>query len=158
MAIGLNGSLQNKTPYADNYYYCQPNSSTPWQSVLDAHNGIESAYRGQGKTFLVMTGGEPKEYWYKGGTELQHLVPKDANLGNILTYTREGLIAATGITATMVKISDAGDKNMAVYDKYDTTSTTSENIIRDAGGRRYRLYNVYQIIEILASKISLLPE
>jgi hypothetical protein len=71
MAIDHQASFRNRSPYPNDYYYCQPNSSTPWESVEDAHNGIEAAYRAIGKKFLV--GGI--EYWYKGGTQLVNLVP-----------------------------------------------------------------------------------
>lgn len=76
----VNGSLKNKSPNADNYYYAQPNSSTPWASAADAHNGMPSVYRGIGKKFMIQVGGVQVEYWYVGGIELSNLVPVVSNI------------------------------------------------------------------------------
>lgn len=78
MAIIVNNSIRNNSPNADNYFYCQPNSSTPWASVTDAHAGIPSAYRGRGKRFLIMSdleGVGEEDYWYHGGVDVINLVP-----------------------------------------------------------------------------------
>ncbi len=75
MAIAVNNSIQNKSPNADNFYYCKPNSSIPWDSVEAAHAGMPQAYRAIGKKFLVMSAGEQVEYWYKEGIGVEYLIP-----------------------------------------------------------------------------------
>ena len=55
MAININNSLKNKSPNANDYFYCQPNSSTPWATISDAHNGMPISYRGIGKKFHVIS-------------------------------------------------------------------------------------------------------
>lgn len=71
----INNSLRNKSPNANDFYYCKPNSSTPWDSAQQAHENIPAEYRGTGKKFLVSSGSDMIEYWYKGGLGVEHLVP-----------------------------------------------------------------------------------
>ena len=75
MAIGVNNSLENRSPNADFYYSAQPNSSMPWPTAEDAHNGIPSAFRAIGKMFMVGSVSNWKWYTYIGGITLAHLKP-----------------------------------------------------------------------------------
>lgn len=150
MAINHNSSLKNNSPYANDYFYCQPNSSTPWGSVSDAHNGMDQVYRGIGKTFLVDTGTGPTEYWYVGGTALQNLVPKQTGSQSSLPkMTRVDLAGSSNITSTIVKLTDVIGKNYAVYDSFDTTSNASTNIVVSADNKRWVLHDSDSILEAL---------
>lgn len=75
MAIGVNNSLENRSPNADFYYACQPNSSIPWPSVEAAHNGIPEAFRAIGKNFMIGTTTDWEWYTYKDGIGLNNLKP-----------------------------------------------------------------------------------
>ena len=82
--ININGSTYNKTSGPALYESMQPDG-TPWPSVAAAHAG--AIYKGISHVRLISIGGVMTEYWYVGGTDLVHLVPK---------YGGEGPISANG--------------------------------------------------------------
>jgi hypothetical protein len=83
--IEIHSGIKNLSNTPDIGFQYQ-DDGTPWPSVAAAHNGVAPAYIAPGKIRFVDSGNGPVEYWYKGGIEQQHLVPRYENLESSLEY------------------------------------------------------------------------
>lgn len=97
MATELHDTLKFLTNKPEIAFQYQDDASTPWSSIVGAHNGVEEAYRAPGKIRFIDQGDGKGviEYWYKGGIELENLVPRYENLESAAAYVEilEGLKA-----------------------------------------------------------------
>lgn len=140
MAINVNNSIQNKSPNADSFYYCKPNSSAPWDSIEDAHAGIPQSYRGNGKKFLVSSGLGQIEYWYQGGIEMANLVPvnttflSNKQMGGTIEYLRQ----AVNIEMDSIYITEGAKSGIFIYDPTDTTTEDDGVMTINSAERRYK--------------------
>ncbi|MCF0071275.1 hypothetical protein LZD49_12410 [Dyadobacter sp. CY261] len=92
------GGLRNLSPGPDIAFQLQDNGQ-PWPSVLAAHQGTPTDYRAIGKIrWIDLNDGKGMiEYWYKGGTSIENLVPRYENLESAQSYV-DALNAIKGDT------------------------------------------------------------
>ncbi|SDE20316.1 hypothetical protein SAMN04487996_10428 [Dyadobacter soli] len=66
-------------------------SGAPWPSIAAAHNGADIAFLRQGRRRYIDKGDGKGiiEYWYKGGVQLENLVPRYPNLDSETSYLEE---------------------------------------------------------------------